>query len=465
MLTCKDALEGDDLVQLGFATSNPDKRPSPRRRGAKIPDALEAVFIKALAVEPENRYASAGEFLEAAVAAVEGTELAVRPPAVSDPMLRSPESAPRSGEALPAPPSSAQPRATVVAATLKAAPEVRGKRGGGVITTLLALLVVAASVTAVFAASDLDGARETRAVLLNAYHKLRGDPVAVSTSDQVGPGSFEDTGALATAPSPGAAGACPDKAVFIAAGKFERTLPERSAEVRLGAFCIDQSEVTAADYAACVQDGACPKPTNKVSWPRIKHRQAKTYPALCTYGNPKLAQHPINCVDWDMAEAYCKAKKERLPTEAEWEYAALGAAATRYPWGNDDPTSQHLNACDQSCRTWSKKNGTPLGALLATDDGHAQTAPVKSYEEGKTPAGVYDLSGNVREWVADYFGDYPDKDQTNPTGPETGKLRVVRGGGWDSADVSEVTARAREGENPHALHPSLGFRCAASPTQ
>lgn len=475
LLTGKDALEGEDLVQLGFATANPEKRPTPRRRGATVPDAVEAVFTRALAVEPQERFASAGEFLEAVLAAVEGTDFAMRSPIASDPSLRGPNSkSPGSGgsrgsfpgrvsSSFPPPPSAPPPRSTVVAATLKS-PEPPQKRGG-VITTLLALLVVAASGTAVYAASDLDGAAETRVMLLDAYHKLKGEPGEASYAPEPVPSSLEpsapSTSAGATAaPGPGA---CPDGMVLIEAGHFERALATRTARIELAAYCLDASEVTALAYGACVERGDCVRPSNKVSWPRIAHRQAKTYPELCNHGKPDREAHPINCVNWANAEAYCKAEGKRLPTEAEWEYAALGSKGARYPWGEEDPTSQHLNACDQGCRAWSKKNGTPLAALLATDDGHVHTAPVGSYREGVSSAGVSDLAGNVREWVRDHFAEYPEGDQTNPTGPDTGKLRVLRGGGWDSADPSEVTVRAREAENPHALHPSIGFRCAASP--
>lgn len=465
MLTAKDALEGDDLVQLGFATSNPDKRPTPRRRGAQVPDAVEALFQKALAVEPAQRFASAGEFLQAAQAAVEGTDFAVRASVVSDPSLRPdslrPDSAPRSLGSVPPVPNSLRPRATQVAATVRA-PVVEPRRGG-VVTTLIALLVVAASVTAVFAASDLDGAQETRQVLLGAYHSLRGEssaPVTPARSDVVPEGvPSEAASETAAPPEP----TCPNGTVLLPAGRLERALPSKQVSVRLSAYCLDQNEVTAAAYASCVADNRCTRPTNKVSWPRIKPREAKTYPALCTFGKPDRENHPINCVNWDAAAAFCKAQGKRLPTEAEWEYAASGGErVTRYPWGADDPTSQHLNACDEGCRAFGKQSGTSLVALLATDDGHAHTAPVASYEQGKSAAGAYDLAGNVREWVADYFADYPEGDQTNPLGPRSGKLRVVRGGGWDSAAASEVAARAREGQNPHALHPSIGFRCAAS---
>jgi eukaryotic-like serine/threonine-protein kinase len=464
MLLGRDALEGDDLVQLGFATANPSARPTPRRLGAKVPDSVEAVFQRALAVQPQDRYPSAGALLEAVLAAVDGTEYAFRGPISSQPILHAP-----SGDftamantvvAPPGRPEVSSRNPTVVAAVKSTAPPKRG----GWLTTLLALLIGAASLTAVFAASDLDGAERTREVLLGAYYSVQGASGVPSVEPAPSVVGSSNTVELAPVVPVAGSGGCPTGMVYVPGGTLLRdAATETSGQkqtVALDGYCLDVAEVTAADYATCVTSGGCPRPTNKVSWPKIKNRHYKVYPALCTYGREDEGGHPINCVDWFMAEAYCKSVGKRLPTEAEWEHAATGTDHTGFPWGNDDPTSQHVNACDERCKAFAKKESVPLRALLATDDGHAATAPVRSYEQGRSRLGVYDLAGNVREWVSDFHAEYEPGVATNPTGPASGKLKVLRGGGWDSGFDAELGAGARDAENPHALHPSIGFRCA-----
>jgi serine/threonine-protein kinase len=155
-------------------------------------------------------------------------------------------------------------------------------------------------------------------------------------------------------------------------------------------------------------------------------------------------------VTWSQADAYCQWADGRLPTEAQWEYAARGPEGRRYPWGEEYDGPQ-LNSCDANCRyDWAEET---------VDDGYGDTAPVGSYPGGASWCGVLDMAGNAWEWMADWFGDYPSGQQTNPTGPPTGAGRTLRG---DAADGTPAVSRAaaRHGMTPERTYMYIGFRCA-----
>jgi len=202
--------------------------------------------------------------------------------------------------------------------------------------------------------------------------------------------------------------------------------------VILSSYCMDKTEVTVAAYRACVQAGEC---------------ELKEYSQLCNWGEADLEQHPLNCVDWNQAATYCAWKGGRLPTEAEWEFAARGSDGRRYPWGDEPPTAQ---LC------WNGKEND-----LGTGNRHDGTCPVGQYPSGASPFGVLDMAGNVWEWTADSYGSYPKDAQRNPSrsGPDASP-RVFRGGGWFSDAPSAVRAANRFGIGPGYNNNDLGFRCA-----
>ncbi len=214
--------------------------------------------------------------------------------------------------------------------------------------------------------------------------------------------------------------------------------------VVLDSFWVDGSEVTNVHYSQCVAAGACAPPTS-CSWGEP------------TYEDPAKADHPVVCVAWQAARAYCAWAGARLPTEAEWEYAARGPEALLYPWG-DEFDGIRLNSCDTNCPHEDHR-------VTEYDDGFAQTAPAGSYPGGASWCGALDMAGNVWEWVADWYGRYPLARQHNPTGPERGTERLRRGGSWfDWNEYGFLRADNRHPFEPRAANYTTGFRCVMSAT-
>jgi formylglycine-generating enzyme required for sulfatase activity len=204
--------------------------------------------------------------------------------------------------------------------------------------------------------------------------------------------------------------------------------------VQLSSFWLDRTEVSASQYNGCVDAGTC----EEISCEDTGDIDRDDLPAIC--------------VNWNQAAAYCEWAGARLPTEAEWEYGARGVDDRRYPWG-DDIEGSRLNYCDANCEL-PKRND-------AVDDGYSQTAPVGSYPEGASWIGALDMSGNVWEWTVDWFGEYSSERQTDPTGPETGGRKVVRGGSWHTS-ADHARSALRTYSDPELSSNHVGFRCAMS---
>jgi sulfatase modifying factor 1 len=228
-----------------------------------------------------------------------------------------------------------------------------------------------------------------------------------------------------------------EEMVYIPAGEF--TMGSDRGEknekpvhkVYLGAYYIDKYEVTVDNYAACVKAGFCNEPdTGK----------------YCNRGKSGRGRHPVNCVDWSQARAYCEWRKKRLPTEAEWEKAARGTDGREYPWGSEKA----------SCRYAVMKDG-------GDGCGMDRTWPVGSKPAGASPYGAMDMAGNVWEWVADWYDNkyYHKSPESNPKGPDSGTYRVLRGGSW-YYDPGYLRASYRGLLNPSNRYSGVGFRCASS---
>ncbi len=208
--------------------------------------------------------------------------------------------------------------------------------------------------------------------------------------------------------------------------------------VTLDAFWIDRTEVTNAQYRAFVR--------------ATGHRApGGCQTGVATYDDETKANHPVVCVSWDDAQAYCKWAGARLPTEAEWEKAARGTDGRPYPWGTHFDGSR-VNYCDINCELSRKDAGA--------DDGYAESAPVGSYPAGASPYGALDMVGNVWEWVSDWFTDrgYSLSTPVNPHGPASGQYRTLRGGSWNGT-IGNARTGFRAWMEPDKRDVVVGFRC------
>jgi eukaryotic-like serine/threonine-protein kinase len=223
--------------------------------------------------------------------------------------------------------------------------------------------------------------------------------------------------------------------LYVPAGTFsmgsETSSDERPIHgLNLSAYYMDKFEVTNAAYKRCVEAGVCDPP-----------KQGNSYTRTAYYGNPEFDDYPVIYVDWNMAKAYCEWRGARLPTEAEWEKAARGADGRTYPWGNDI-------SCDKA-----NNNNSCVG----------DTTEVGSYLNGVSPYGMYDMAGNVWEWVNDWYDDsyYSTSPASNPQGPTSGQYRVLRGGSWFNL-VNFVRSAYRYRLVSASAYNNIGFRCSLS---
>jgi hypothetical protein len=197
--------------------------------------------------------------------------------------------------------------------------------------------------------------------------------------------------------------------------------------VTLDGFWMYQTEVTNRMFAQCVAVGACTPPTDELGGP--------------VYSNPEYANHPVVGVSWNQSQAYCAWSQGQLPTEAQWEKAARGLAGNAYPWGNDKP------ACD----------------LVNIGYCSGRTSEVNAFPAGVSPYGLFDMAGNVFEWVGDWYGEtyYKDAPSVNPVGPDSGEFRSVRGSSFET-DFDQAESALRHFLNPSNHRRDTGFRCAVT---
>jgi formylglycine-generating enzyme required for sulfatase activity len=234
-------------------------------------------------------------------------------------------------------------------------------------------------------------------------------------------------------------------------------------KVTLHAYCMDKLEVTTDAYRACSDRGDCKRAGLTNKWEGITAKDAKAYDTLCNAQDSAHGRHPMNCVDWNAADRFCKAEGKRLPTEAEWEFAARGSDGRKYPWGDAAPSVKHLNACGAECVAWGRKHGAGLEALFTESDGWPTTAPVGSFPQGASRWGIEDLVGNVWEWTSDFYAGYTDADAEDPNGPATGTTHVMRGGAWNGAYADWVRPSFRFHNSADTRSHGVGFRCATTP--
>ena len=243
--------------------------------------------------------------------------------------------------------------------------------------------------------------------------------------------------------------ACPKGMVAIPAGTFEPARAKGTVEV--AAFCLDETEVTVEAYAACMRAASCTEPE------RFRRDNPTMFGEDCNWKHPDdRSRHPINCVDWVQATAFCAWAEKRLPTAEEWEWAARGGdEARRYPWGADAPAADLLNACGAECAKRDRSSHR-VGhkAMYAESDGWVGTAPVGSFPKGKSRFGALDMAGNVEEWTST-------KQAAGPSDPADG--RVFRGGSFSRDAPEAVSASSRTAYLTDLDTPVIGLRCASTP--
>ncbi len=206
-------------------------------------------------------------------------------------------------------------------------------------------------------------------------------------------------------------------------------------------FFIDKMEVTVKSYQRCVAQHGCKK-EGLAGFALQGGRFGLS--TGCNWGRKERLDHPVNCISWNQANTYCRWSDKRLPTEVEWERAARGDDRRIFPWG-DAPAD-----CDH--------------AVMANCGDRKGTWQVGSQVNDKSAFEIFDMAGNVREWVADWYheGHYKVLSTTSLDGPETGDKRVARGGSWGNAVARFLRVSERGAYAPDTRSVYLGFRCARS---
>jgi serine/threonine protein kinase len=350
MLTGRVALEGEDLVQFGFSSANPTRRPTPRFLGARVSDQLEEVFAKALAIRPEDRFQHAGEFLEGVerglaspAQTAPSTSLQLAPTLlvrIEDRTMTPATATPATAKPATAKPVTTQPEPPPPATTKRAAKsesQPAREEGSGVGSWIFILVLLVGAFVA-YSMTDIRGAKEVRAFFSPVFRLVRKQvaqqlPKLQEKTRQV----MDNAVGMLT----GAAPACPPGT------RLATSVPAHAPEAHTGAgehgpterICVDEHLVSELDYNRCV---VCEQPKSA----RVKSARAKRKPRrhteFCIDGKTPTTE-PIRCATWKQAEIYCAALAARLPTEAELH--ALPPTLTRTPmeWTSAAPEADREN--------------------------------------------------------------------------------------------------------------------------
>lgn len=399
-------------------------------KGAPCGEAVKKVLSRAVSLDEGARYADAGEFCDALREAWEASErVSTEGASEKEERARSSENKERQNDG--------GPITRVTRKTLVKPPKLRLARIG---------LITAAILGVVGAIAAFVYEKEEPPMVALAGATVDSPPM-ISAAGSGGAVAMPASSVIEPAPAtPDAPATCPDGMVrfrqrtdSIGAPAGDGDDDEHIHMVTVGEYCLDRTEVTVDQYSACVN-----VPRNG-----LQCKPAKIG-AYCNGNYAVRGDHPINCIQWTDADTYCKWAGGRLPTEAEWELAAKGRS----------PFPAHPS---EVC--WNGV-GNELG-----DGKRRGTCPVKHYNEGDTMLGLWGMSGNVSEWVADWYAEFPKAGKEpvtliNPTGPpksSKGQARVYRGGSFLDRNPASLRLSNRNYFDASKQSERIGFRCARSP--
>jgi formylglycine-generating enzyme required for sulfatase activity/serine/threonine protein kinase len=321
---------------------------------------------------------------------------------------------------------------------------------------LIAIAVVGAGAFSKLTASDARKKPISASVRPSATARPSATPrsTAAPKAPEIDAGTAEIPATSSASATSAPEAPAPEDMVLIPAGALLMGAGPTARQVTLSRpFYLDRQEVTVRAYQGCVAKRMCSAadhvavtaetPGSDPGSPSPASEFVETWTRRCNTVQ-KTLDDPINCVDFSNAEGYCKWKGRRLPTEAEWEFAARGVEARAFPWGEETPD------CSRACYD---KNG---GCRSPADT--VATCAAGAHPNDRTAEGVFDLAGNVSEWVSDGYTDRP-AGGVDPKGDDAAPLRVVRGGSFLD-QVEMLTATWRTGRAPVTAHVSIGFRCA-----
>jgi serine/threonine-protein kinase len=478
----ESALAGDDPTDLYIAAADPSMRPTLRGRGARVPDAVERVVDKALAVEPKLRHATASAFWDELREAVQAESAAASSPsrttpetkhggagegparhaprspsdASDDPMVetRLPERAAAKVAPPPAPqrdvsrPARQQERKANVALVAFVWIAL-GAVGSGAGYYILSPHVSPSHPNAIVSArpaarrpsgsvARLASAAPTASVSSQPHVNDDIDASAApsASADAAGAASGADASSApdaATAPDGATARTPKTPPLDMVLFRRDSIAIDGGAERDVRSFYLDRLEVTVRAYAECVAKAGCPRAERATVAPPDSTAEsdagsAETWSTRCN-ASRGASGDPVNCVDAASAERYCAFRGRRLPTDGEWDIAFRGASTRLYPWGADAPR------CEDAC--FDRGGSCREGASMVT------TCASGSHPRDRTPEGIFDLSGNVAEWVK----------------ASTASLYATRGGSFlDRAEMLRAAPRFVVPTSNAAV--VIGFRCA-----
>ncbi len=413
--------------------------PRPKQYAPNLPDGVEKILLKTLAKKPDNRYQSMAEFVIALKQLVAGKVAVGKRAEVQPKVVNAPSQATRRIEIIL--PSISRSAAVIIGivvlgilsafALITLSPRINYLTVPSLTPTPTITLTPIFTWTPELTFTPTD----TSTPIFTPTITPIGTPLLTEITDAKGvPMRLVSKGAFTM-------GDTADKA-FAECRKYSApdilcphpTNEEPPHTVYLDAFYMDKYEVTNALYQTCVGAGVCDPP-----------RDTKSRTRLSYYGNAEYDNYPVIYVDWNMARTYCKWRGASLPTEVQWEKAARGTDGRTFPWGEGID-------CTLSNSSYLGEDGYCIG----------DTTKVGSYERGKSPYGLYEMAGNVWEWVADWYSEtyYQISPSENPLGPSSGQYRVVRGGSWGYGNIPRSSYRLYF--DPSFTNNNIGFRCARS---